>query len=106
MTTSPIEMPGHRSTPVLSLPEALAPLPFDPLYVPIPSDAYAPPLDIALRFARRDLAVQQAANIRDHTAMVTAATVLEVRLRLLLDALDADRAAVVRPLAERRGGAA
>lgn len=105
MTTSPIEMPG-ASVPVLSLAEAPAAMPFDPLYVPVPSDAYAPPLDIALRFARRDLAVQQAANIHDPVAMVTAATVLEVRLRLLLDALDADRAAVVRPLAERQDGAA
>lgn len=105
MTTSPIEMPG-ASVPVLSLAEAPDAMPVDALYVPRPSDAYAPPLDIALRFARRDLAVQQAANIHDPVAMVTAATVLEVRLRLLLDALDADRAAVVRPLAERQGGAA
>lgn len=106
MTTPPIEMPGRPSAPVLSLPEAPAAMPFDPLYVPRPSDAYAPPLDIALRFARKDLAVQQTANIHDHTAMVTAATVLEIRLRLLLAALDADGAAVVRPLAERQGGAA
>ena len=107
MTASPIEMPGH-SIPVLSLAKApaLAVKSADALYVPLPSDAYAPPLDIALRLARRDLAVQQMANIHDHTAMVTAATVLEVRLRLLLDALDADRAASVRPLAERQGGAA
>jgi hypothetical protein len=107
MTTSPIEMPG-RSTPVLSLAKAPAPAvkPTDALYVPLPSDAYAPPLDIALRLARKDLAVQQSANIHDHTAMITAATVLEVRLRLLLDALDADSARTVRPLAERNGGAA
>lgn len=107
MTASPIEMPGLRnSVPVLSLPEVPDAKPFSALYVPLPSDAYAPPLDIALRLARRDLAAQQAANIHDHTAMVTAATVLEVRLRLLLAALDADDAAVVRPLAERQGGAA
>lgn len=108
MTTSPIEMPGRHSTPVLSLAKVPAPVvkPADVLYQPLPSDAYAPPLDIALRFARKDLAAQQAANVQDHTAMVTAATVLEVRLRLLLDALDADRAASVRPLAERQGGAA
>lgn len=106
MTASPIEMPGRM--PVLSLAKAPAPTvkPADALYVPRPSDAYAPPLDIAIRFARRDLAVQQTANIQDHTAMVTAASVLEVRLRLLLAALDADRAAPVRPLAERQGGAA
>lgn len=105
MTTSPIEMPG-ASVPVLSLPEAPSVMPVNALYQPRPSDAYAPPLDIAIRLARRDLAVQQAANIHDPVAMVTAATVLEVRLRLLLDALDADDAAVVRPLAERQGGAA
>jgi hypothetical protein len=107
MTTSPIEMPG-RTVPVLSLTEAPAPAanPMDALYVPRPSDAYAPPLDIAVRLARRDLAVQQNANVQDHAAMVTAAAVLEVRLRLLLDALDADCARTVRPLVERQGGAA
>lgn len=107
MSASPIEMPDLRnSVPVLSLPEAPAVKPFDALYEPIPSDAYAPPLDVAIRLARRDLAVQQAANVQDHTAMITAATVLEVRLRLLLDALDAESARTVRPLAERQGGAA
>ena len=108
MTASPIEMPGRPTSPVLSLPEA--PLPdarsADALYQPLPSDAYPTPLNIAVRFARRDLAVQQNANVQDHTAMVTAATVLEVRLRQLLDALDADCARTVRPLAERDGGAA
>jgi hypothetical protein len=108
MTTSPIEIPGRESIPVLSLTKAPAPTakPVDALYQPRPSDAYAPPLDIAVRLARRDLAVQQNAKIQDHMAMVTAATVLEVRLRLLLDALDADDAAVVRPPAERQDGAA
>lgn len=91
MTASPIEMPG-RTVPVLSLSEA--PLsgvrPADALYQPLPSDAWAPPLDIAVRLAREELARQQGANVQDHTAMITAATVLEVRLRLLLAALDAD----------------
>lgn len=105
MSTSPIEMPG-RSVPVLSLPEAPAAKPFNALYEPRPSDAYAAPLDIALRLAREDLAIQQNANIHDHQAMIRAAVVLEVRLRGLLDALDADRAAPVRPLAERQGGVA
>lgn len=72
-----------------------APLPgaqaVDALYMPRPSDAYAPPLDIALRLAREDLAAQQGANIHDREAMIRAAVTLEVRLRLLLDALDADR---------------
>ena len=108
MTTSPIEMPGRRSVPVLSLTEAPAPAPkpTDALYVPRPSDAWVPPLSIALRLAREDLAVQQGANIHDHTAMVRAATVLEIRLRQLLAAVDADCARTVRPLAERQGGAA
>ena len=107
MTTSPIEMPG-RSVPVLSLAKAPAPVvkPTDALYVPRPSDTWVPPLSIALRLAREDLATQQAANIHDHTAMVTAATVLEIRLRQVLDALDADSARTVRPLAEGKGGAA
>jgi hypothetical protein len=107
MTTSPIEMPG-RSTPVLSLAKAPAPavMPVDALYVPRPSDTWVPPLSIALRLAREDLAEQQAANIHDHTAMVKAATTLEIRLRQLLAAVDADSARTVRPLAERQGGAA
>lgn len=92
----------------MTLPDAplSAVKPADALYVPSPSDAWSPPLSIALRLAREDLAVQQAANIHDHMAMVTAATVLEIRLRQVLDALDADSARTVRPLAERQGGAA
>lgn len=61
-----------------------------PLYEPHPSDAYVPPLSSALRLAREDLAVQQGANIHDHQAMVRAAVTLEIRLRGLLAALDAD----------------
>ena len=66
----------------------------DALYVPQPSDAYVPPLDIARRLAREDLAEQQSVSIHDHMAMVRAATKLEIRLRQLLDALDADGTAV------------
>lgn len=77
--------------PVAPLPDAL---PVQALYEPRPSDAYAPPLSTALKLARQDLAAQQGANIHDHTAMVTAAVVLETRLRLLLAALDADAAEV------------
>lgn len=107
MTTSPIEMPSLRnSVPVLSLPEAPDVKPFDALYKPLPSDAYAPPTSTALRLAREGLVEQQMANIHDHTAMVRAATILEFHLRQVLAALDADRAAPVRPLAERQGGAA
>lgn len=106
MTTSPIEMPGRHSVPVLSLAEAPDAKPFSALYEPCPSDAYAPPTSIARRLAREALAVQQKANLHDHTAMANAATVLEIRLRLLLDALDADCARTVRRLAERQGGVA
>lgn len=62
----------------------------EPLYQPRPSDAYTPPLSSALRRAREELAAQQGANIYDHQAMIRAAVTLEIRLRLLLDALDAD----------------
>jgi hypothetical protein len=108
VSTSPVEFPAHLPVAVLSLSKAPLPgvKPVDALYQPLPSDAYAPPLDIAVRLAREELARQQGANIHDHTAMIRAAATLEVRLRLLLDALDADDAAVVRPLAERKGGAA
>lgn len=108
MSASPIEMPGRESVPVLSLPEAPSPdvRPADALYQPMPSDAWVPPLSIALRLAREDLAVQQNANIHDREAMVRAAVTLEIRLRQLLDALDADRTVSVRPLAERQGGVA
>ena len=68
--------------------------PVEALYQPQPSDAYAPPLDIALRLAREDLAAQQGANVHDHEAMVGAAVKLEIRLRQLLRALDADASAV------------
>lgn len=95
MSTSPIEMPG-QSVPVMTLPEAPLPdaKPMAALYQPRPSDAYAPPLSTALRLAREDLAAQQGANIHDHDAMVRAAVTLETRLRLLLNALDADAAGV------------
>lgn len=76
----------------MTLPEAPLPdaLPVRALYQPHPSDAFAPPLSTALRLAREDLAVHQGANVHDHDAMIRAAVVLETRLRLLLDALDAD----------------
>lgn len=76
----------------MALPEAPLPdaKPVQALYEPLPSDAYAAPLHIALRLAREDLAVHQSANIHDREAMIRAAVVLEVRLRGLLAALDAD----------------
>jgi hypothetical protein len=79
------ESPQARSSVVL---------PMEALYQPLPSDEWAPPLDIAVRLAREELAAQQGADIQDHTAMVRAAVTLEVRLRLLLAALDADASAV------------
>ena len=105
--SNPTDRPG-TSVLVMTLPEAPAPAaqPVDALYVPRPSDTWVPPLSTALRLAREDLAVQQAANIHDHTAMVTAATTLEIRLRQVLAAVDADCARTVRPLAERQGGVA
>lgn len=63
---------------------------YEAVYAPQASDAYTPPLDIALRLAREDLAAQQVANIHDHEAMIRATVRLEIRLRLLLAALDAD----------------
>lgn len=107
LSTNPTGLPGS-SVRVMTLPEAplLAAKPTDALYVPRQTDAWVPPLSIALRLAREDLAEQQNANIHDHTAMVRAATTLEIRLRQLLAAVDADCARTVRPLGERQGGAA
>ncbi|MFF6781367.1 hypothetical protein [Streptomyces sp. NPDC012510] len=80
------------SVRVMTLPEAPLPdaMPVQALYQPRPSDAYAAPLSTALRLAREDLAAQQGANIHDHHAMLRAAITLEIRLRGLLAALDAD----------------
>lgn len=89
--SNPIDLPGS-SVRVMTLPEAPLPdaKPVYALYQPRPSDAYAPSLSSALRLAREDLAAQQGANIHDHDAMLRAAVTLEVRLRLLLAALEAD----------------
>jgi len=94
VTINPTDLPG-ASIAVMTLaqsPQALPATvpPFGALYQPLPSDAYAPPLSTALSLAREDLAVQQGANIHDHDAMLRAAVVLEIRLRALLAALDAD----------------
>ncbi len=89
--SNPTDLPG-TSVRVMTLPEAPLPdaLPVQALYQPHPSDAFVPPLSTALELAREDLAVHQGANVHDHDAMIRAAVVLETRLRLLLDALDAD----------------
>lgn len=91
LSSNPTDLPGV-SVRVMTLPEAPLPdaKPVQALYQPRPSDAYAPPLSTALRLAREDLAAQQGANIHDHHAMLRAAITLEIRLRGLLAALDAD----------------
>ena len=80
----------QTSSGVRPLPEP----PVQALYQPHPSDAYAPSLSSALGLAREALAEHRGANIHDHLAMVKAAVALETRLRLLVDALDADASAV------------
>lgn len=89
--SKPTDLPGE-SVRVMTLPEAPLPdaKPVQALYQPRPSDAHAAPLSVALRLAREDLAAQQGANVHDHEAMIRAAVTLEVRLRGLLAALDAD----------------
>ncbi|MCY0943558.1 hypothetical protein [Streptomyces antarcticus] len=65
----------------------------DPLRAPEPDGTHwVPPLDIALEAARETLAEQQRANIYDDRAMLTAAVRLEIALRHLLAALDAEAA--------------
>ena len=89
MTTSfQTPVPLHEAP--LAQPSAVPPV--EALYQPRPSDVYAPPLDIAIRLAKQDLAVQQGANIHDREAMVRAAVTLEIRLRQVLGALDAESA--------------
>ncbi|WP_060179543.1 hypothetical protein [Streptomyces sp. IMTB 1903] len=51
---------------------------------------WVPRLDMAIELARESLAEQQAANIYDDRAMLRAAATLEIRLRQLLAALDAE----------------
>ncbi|MFD6973542.1 hypothetical protein [Streptomyces sp. NPDC059949] len=50
---------------------------------------WTPPLDMAVELARGTLVEQQAANIYDKQAMLTAAVRLEIVLSDLLAALDA-----------------
>lgn len=61
----------------------------DPLRSPDgDTNRWIPPLDIALARARETLAEQQAANIYDDRAILTAAVTLEIVLGDLLAALD------------------
>ncbi|MFD6972175.1 hypothetical protein [Streptomyces sp. NPDC059949] len=62
--------------------------PVDPLYNP-QNPGWTPSFDVALDAAREVLAEQQAANIYDDRAMLTAAVRLEIALRHLLAAYDA-----------------
>ncbi|THA31772.1 hypothetical protein E6R18_15680 [Streptomyces sp. A1277] len=60
-----------------------------PLYDPaIDGDAYVPPLDTAIRLARKALTDKATANIHDHTEMLKAAVTLELHLRALVAAFD------------------
>lgn len=88
--THPANFPAgdRRPVRVVSLPAALDPL-HDASRRPLP----APPLDIAVRQARWALEKYGSASTHDHTAMVSAATVLDGMLRDVLAALDAERAA-------------
>ncbi|MER7908245.1 hypothetical protein [Streptomyces sp. NPDC096068] len=63
----------------------------DPLHDASRTPLPAPPLDIAVRVAREVLVQHEGASIHDHTAMISAAAALDVVLRSLLGALDADR---------------
>ncbi|MFD8882365.1 hypothetical protein ACFV0H_07555 [Streptomyces erythrochromogenes] len=61
----------------------------EPLRTPeADASRWVPPLDIALDRARETLAEQQAANIHDDRAMLSAAVSLEIVLANLLAALD------------------
>ncbi|WP_393057660.1 hypothetical protein [Streptomyces sp. LN549] len=87
--TDPINFPtGDRRTVAV---RPLASLLLDPLYDPARDGvATAPPLDVAARQARRVLAQHQTVSIHDHTGLIGAATGLEVALRHLVAAMDAE----------------
>ena len=62
---------------------------YRPLHDPAgDADHWTPPLDMARRLAHQALAKHEGANIHDETAMLRAATGLEIVLRDLLNALD------------------
>ncbi|MFC8583498.1 hypothetical protein ACFUGD_02810 [Streptomyces sp. NPDC057217] len=85
--TVPTNIPSGDRRPVRVVPLAT----LDPLHDSSRRPLPAPPLDIAVRVARTTLAYYEYASIHDHTAMIAAATALDVVLRDLLAALDADR---------------
>ncbi|MGW0033639.1 hypothetical protein ACWDXD_27980 [Streptomyces sp. NPDC003314] len=63
----------------------------DPLHDSSRRPMPAPPLDIAVRVAREVLTQHEGASIHDHTEMIAAVAALDVVLRNVLAALDADR---------------
>ncbi|MFJ9112964.1 hypothetical protein [Streptomyces sp. NPDC102283] len=54
------------------------------------STNWTPSLDVALALARQALAEQATANVHDKDEMIAAAVTLEMRLRALVAALDAE----------------
>lgn len=62
----------------------------DALYLPRACDTYVPPLHIARRLAREDLTAQESSSIHSSEQMIKAAVTLQIRLRQVLDALDAE----------------
>lgn len=68
----------------------------DALYVPRACDTYVPPLHIARRLARKELTAQEdlaapdATSVHSAEQMIEAAVTLQIRLRQVLDALDAE----------------
>lgn len=64
---------------------------FNPLHDPArDANTWTPPLDVAIDRARKVLDEKASANIHDRDAMIRAATGLEIVLRDLLAALDAE----------------
>lgn len=63
---------------------------YHPLHDPADADGWTPPLDRAIARAREVLDEKAQANIHDRDAMIRAATGLQMVLRDLLAALDAE----------------
>lgn len=85
--THPANFPTGDRRPVRVV--SLATL--DPLHDASRRARPALPVDMAVTLARQALAQYEGASIHDHDAMVSAATALDVVLRDVLAALDADR---------------
>lgn len=87
--TDPINFPtGDRRTVAV---RHLAAVRLDPLFDPArDSSEWVAPLDVAVQEARRVLAKHQPTSIHDDHGMAAAATGLEIALRHLVAALDAE----------------